>query len=173
VVRVQAVRIGEREMPAENVKKREARQILVFLSANQEFGLDISCVREVLRPQQICPLPKTPSFIDGVIHLRGRIVALVDLGKRLHPHQAGGEPNSRIIVCKGKSFIIGLRVNALREIIALSEDEIEATPAVVSMHLEADLISGIAKVGERIIPILDLGRLLTKQEVTELSTLQP
>jgi purine-binding chemotaxis protein CheW len=160
-------------MPAENVKRKEERQILVFLSANQELGLDITCVREVLRPREICPLPKAPPFIEGVIHLRGRIVALMDLGKRLHPDHTETDPNPRIIVCKANGFIIGLKVNGLKEIIALSEGEIEPTPAVVSMHLEADLISGIARVGERMIPILDLGHLLTKQERTELSTLQP
>ena len=160
-------------MPAKSVKGNVERQILVFFSANQEFGLDISCVREVLRPREICPLPKAPPFIEGVIHLRGRIVALMDLGKRLHPDHNETEPNPRIIVCKANGFIIGLKVNGLKEIIALSEGEIEPTPRVVSMHLEADLVSGIARVGERIIPILDLGHLLTKKEATELSTLQP
>jgi purine-binding chemotaxis protein CheW len=63
--------------------KKEERQILVFTLASEELGLDISCVREVLRPQKTYPLPKTPHFIEGVIQLRGYIVALIDLKKRL------------------------------------------------------------------------------------------
>ena len=159
-------------MQKESLEKKEERQILVFSLANEELGLDISCVREVLRPQEIYPLPKTPHFIEGVINLRGHIVALIDLRKRLNAKQIEDEPNKRIIVCRVNKFIVGLTVNSLREIIALSKEDIKPIPEVVSMQMEADVISGIAKVGERIIPILDLEHILTKKEVIELSTLE-
>lgn len=162
----------KREMEKGNLKKKEARQILVFCLASEELGLDISCVREVLRPQQIYPLPKTPPFIEGVINLRGHIVALIDLRKRLNARQVEDENKKRIIVCKLNKSIVGLTVNSLREIIALSEEDIRPTPEVVSMQMEADVISGIATVGKRIIPILDLEHILTKKEVTELSALE-
>jgi purine-binding chemotaxis protein CheW len=154
-----------------NLEKKEDRQILVFSVASEELGLDISCVREVLRPQEIYPLPKTPPFIEGVINLRGHIVALIDLRKRLNARSVEDENKKRIIVCKLNKSIVGLTVNSLKEIIALSEEDIRPTPEVVSMQMEADVISGIATVGKRIIPILDLERILTKKEVTELSAL--
>ena len=159
-------------MQKESLEKKEERQILVFALASEELGLDISCVREVLRPQEIYPLPKAPDFIEGVINLRGHIVALIDLGKRLHAKQKEEEPNKRIIICKVNKFIVGLMVNTLREIIALSKEDIIPTPEAVSMQMEADIISGIARVGERIIPILDLEHILTKTEFTELSALE-
>ena len=159
-------------MQKESLEKKEGRQILVFGLAGEELGLDISCVREVLRPQESYPLPKTPHFIEGVINLRGHIVALIDLRKRLNAKQIEDEPNKRIIVCRVNKFIVGLTVNSLKEIIALSKEDIKPTPEVVSMQIEADVISGIAKVGERIIPILNLEHILTKKEVTELSTLE-
>lgn len=159
-------------MQKESLEKKEERQILVFSLASEELGLDISCVREVLRPQKIYPLPKTPHFIEGVINLRGHIVALIDLRKRLNAKQIEDEPNKRIIVCRVNKFIVGLTVTSLREIIALSKEDIKPTPEVVSMQIEADVISGIAKVGERIIPILNLEHILTKKEVTELSALE-
>jgi purine-binding chemotaxis protein CheW len=159
-------------MQKESLEKKEERQILVFTLANEELGLDISCVREVLRPQKTYPLPKTPHFIEGVINLRGYIVALIDLRKRLIAKPIEEEPNKRIIVCRINKFIVGLSVNSLREIIALSKEDIMPTPEVVSMQMEADVISGIARVGERIIPILDLEHILTKKEVAELSALE-
>jgi len=159
-------------MQTKNLTKKEERQVLVFRSGRQELGLDISCVREVLRPQETYPLPKTPHFIEGVINLRGRIVPLIDLGKRLHAGQREEDPNKRIIVCKANGFIIGLVVNSLREIVALPREDIEPTPQVVSMRLEAEVMSGLARVGQRIIPILDLDRLLMKEEVGELATLE-
>jgi purine-binding chemotaxis protein CheW len=157
-------------MQKENFKEKEERQILVFSVANEELGLDISCVREVLRPQEIFPLPQTPPFIEGVINLRGHIVALIDLRKRLHTKQVEDEPNKRIIVCRVNKFIVGLTVNSLKEIIALSKEDIKPAPDVVSMHMEAEVISGLARVGKRIIPILNLEHILTKKEVTELTT---
>jgi len=159
-------------MQKENLEKKEERQILVFGLANEELGLDISCVREVLRPQKIYPLPKTPHFIEGVINLRGHIVALIDLRKKLIAKEMEDESNKRIIVCRVNKFIVGLTVNSLREIIALSKEDIKPTPEVVATQMEADVILGIAKVGERIIPILDLEHILTKKEVIELSTLE-
>jgi len=152
--------------------KNENRQILVFSVANEELGLDISCVREILRPQAIYPLPKTPPFIEGVINLRGHIVALIDLRKRLNARQIEDENKKRIIVCRVNKSIVGLTVSSLKEIIALSEENIRPTPEVVSMQMETDVISGIATVGKRMIAILDLEHILTKKEITELSTLE-
>jgi len=159
-------------MQKERVEKKEDKQILVFRVASEELGLDISCVREVLRPQEITPLPKAPPFIEGVINLRGHIVALIDLRKRLTAKEMGDESNKRIIICRVNRFIVGLTVNSLKEIIALSKEDIKPLPEVVSMQMETDMLLGIARVGERIIPILNLEHILTKKEVTELSTIE-
>ncbi len=159
-------------MEKESHEKKGNRQILVFRVANEEMGLDISCVREVLRPQTICPLPRTPAFIEGVINLRGHLVALIDLGKRLNARRVEDDDKKRIIVCKVNKSIVGLTVNGLKEIIALSEEEIRPTPEVVSTQMEAEVLSGVATVGERMIPILDLDHILTRKEVTELSALE-
>jgi purine-binding chemotaxis protein CheW len=160
------------KMQKEKLEKKEDKQILVFRVASEELGLDISCVREVLRSQEITRLPNAPPFIEGVINLRGHIVALIDLRKRLTAKETGDEPDKRIIVCRVNRFIVGLTVNSLREIIGLSREDIKPLPEVVSMQMEAEMISGIAKVGERIIPILNLEHILTKREVNELSTLE-
>jgi purine-binding chemotaxis protein CheW len=159
-------------MKKESLDKKEEKKVLVFSVAGEEYGLDISCVREVLRPQKIYPLPKIPDFVEGVIHLRGHIVALIDLRKRLHGKPGEDEPYKRIIICRVGKFIVGLTVNTLKEIIALSKEEMKTIPEVVSMQMEADVISGMARVGQRIIPILNLEYILTKKEVSELSALQ-
>ncbi len=155
-----------------NLDQKEEKQILVFTLASEELGLDISCVREVLRPQKTYPLPKTPHFIEGVIHLRGYIVALVDLRKRLilSPIEEGA--NKRIIVCRVNKFIVGLTVSSLREIVTLSKEDIMPTPEVLSTQMETEVLLGIARVGERIIPILDLEHILTRKEITELSAIE-
>ena len=157
-------------MQKESPVKKEERQILVFCLANEELGLDLCCVREVLRPQEIYPLPKSPHFIEGVINLRGYIVALIDLRKRLYAQPVEDPSSRRIIVCRVNTFIVGLAVTRLKEILSLSAEEVTPIPEVVPVPMETEVVSAMAKVGERIIPILNLEHLLTKQEVTELST---
>jgi len=152
-------------------REKKERQILVFRVANDELALDISCVREVLRPQAVYPLPKMPDFIEGVIHLRGYIVALIDLRKRLLGKQIEN-PGKRIVICKVNKFVIGLTVDSLKEIIAVPEENINPVPKVAALQVEADVTSGLAKIGERIIPILDVAHLITKKEATELSGLK-
>lgn len=159
-------------MKKEGVGKKGERQILVFSLVNEELGLDISCVREVLRPQEIHPLPQAPDFIEGVINLRGHIIAVIDLRKRLNVKEVEDRSKMRIIVCRLKRFIVGLVVNSVSEIIALSEENIGPTPEVVSMQIEADFMSGIARLGERIIVILDLENILTREEITKLSKIE-
>jgi purine-binding chemotaxis protein CheW len=158
-------------MQKENPQKKEGRQILVFKVASDELGLDISCVREVLKPQEVYPLPKALDFIEGVINLRGHIVALIDLRKRLHGKPTE-EPGKRVIICKVNKLIVGLAVDSLKEIIALSEENIRPTPEVAVMQMEADVTMGLAKIGEKIIPILDLAQIITKKGAAELSGLE-
>lgn len=156
-------------MEKERLEKIEKKQILVFHLANEELGLDIAYVREALRPQKIFPLPKTPSFIEGVINLRGHLVALIDMRKRLHVPPMEEESDRRIIVCKVNKFIVGLMVDRLREIIDLSKENFKPTPEVVSILMEEEFLAGVAIVGERVIPVLNLEHLLTQREVDELS----
>lgn len=159
-------------MKKERNEKMEKRQILVFLLGNEELGLDIAYVREALRPQKIFPLPQTPFFIEGVINLRGHLLALIDLRKRFHVQPLEGGIDPRIIVCKINRFIVGLMVDRLREIIDVSIEDFKPTPEVVSIQMEEKFFSGVAIIGDRVIPVLNLEHLLTQREVNELSAMR-
>lgn len=156
-------------MQQEGVEKKEERQILVFHVAKEELGLDISCVREILRRQVIHPLPQTPDFIEGVINLRGHIIAVIDLLKKLNMEATEDRRDMRIIVCKIKKFIVGLIVSRVSEIITLFKKDIQPTPEVITMQIKTGFISGIARLGDRTIVILNLEDILTDQEVIKLS----
>jgi purine-binding chemotaxis protein CheW len=147
-------------------EKKKEKKILVFTIANDEWALDISCVREVLRSQPVYSLPRTPDFIEGLINLRGHVVALIDLRKRLHGETLEN-PGKRIVICKVNKFIIGLTVDSLKEIVTLPEENIRPLPEVAALQMEADLTSGLAKIGERIVPILDVAHLITKKQAAE------
>ncbi len=152
-------------------EKKRPKQIIVFTIANEELALDIGCVREVLRPQEVYSLPDGPEWIEGLINLRGHIIALIDLRKRLHKKSIG-DYRKRIIICKVNRFVFGVTVDHLREIIALPEENIEPVPKVAALQMNLDLVASLAKIGERIIPVLDLEHLITKKEVDELLELR-
>ena len=152
--------------------KKEVRQILAFNLMKEEFGLDISYIYEVLRPQEIHPLPQAPDFIEGVINLRGHIITVIDLRKKFNIKPTEDRPKMRIIVCKVKNFVVGLIVDSANEVINLSTEDIEPTPGVISMQVKENLISGIARIRERVIVILNLEQVLTKEEITKLSKIK-
>jgi len=93
---------------------------------------------------------------------------VIDLRKKFNI-KATEERPKRIIVCKTKKFIVGLLVDNVSEIIALSKENIKPTPGVVLMQIQAGLLSGVARIGERIIAVLNLENILTREETTKLS----
>ncbi len=150
------------------------REVLVFNLENEQFGLDISCVREVLKPQgEIYPLPRAPDFIEGVVNLREHIIAVVDLRKRFNLPDRVHSSRARIIVCRIKKLVIGLMVDSVREVISLPEEQIQPQPGIVSLKMPDNYILGLAKLGERIVIILDLEKVLTEEEAEKLSGVKP
>jgi purine-binding chemotaxis protein CheW len=158
----------ERQFAAEQTE----RHILVFKLEREEFGVDISCVREVVIPQKVHPLPKAPAFIEGMINLRGHIIALMDLRKRLNMQSKKDSQKVQIIICKIKNLIVGMIVDSVSEVISLSKENIEATPQVISMQEDSNHISGIVRLRERVITLLDLENILTKRETERLSQIK-
>ena len=148
------------------------REMLVFNLENEQFGLDISCVREVLKPQEIYPLPQAPDFIEGVVNLREYIIAVVDLRKRFELPDRVDSSKARIIVCRIKKFVIGLRVDSVSEVMSLSEGQIQPQPGIVSLKMPNNYILGLAKIGEKVVIVLDLEKVLTEEEVERLSSVK-
>ena len=147
-------------------------QILAFNLLNEELGFDITSVREILKPPEIHPFPQAPDFIEGLIDLRGRIIAVMDLRKRFNIKAGQDSPKMRIVICKIKKFIVGFIVDSVSGIITLSKEEIQPTPEVISMQIEDSCVACIAKVKERIITILNLEGILTKEELDKLSKMK-
>lgn len=159
-------------MPRESIGEKEAKQVLVFGLLNEELALDISGVREVLRPQEIHPLPQSPDFIEGVTNVRSRVIAVIDLRKRFNIQAAPNTPETRLIVCKLKNFVAGLIVDKAIEVLSVSRQEIQPTPEIVSLQRQAGYISGIIRVGERVITLIDLEKILTSDEIARFSEIK-
>ncbi|MFQ5901134.1 MAG: chemotaxis protein CheW [Thermodesulfobacteriota bacterium] len=150
--------------------EKEYIQITVFNLSKEEYGLDIEQVYEVMRLQEIHPLPQAPEFIEGVINLRGYIIAVIDLRKRFNIEAIENNPKTRIIICKIKGMIVGLIVDKVSEVLSVSRENIKPTPRVVSVQIQTAYIAGVVRLGERVIILLNLEEILTKEDIKGLAS---
>jgi purine-binding chemotaxis protein CheW len=147
-------------------------QLVTFHVGSEEYGLDINAITEVIRPLKITPLPRMPEFIEGVVNLRGVIIPIVDLRKRFALSEIRNEPRKmRMLITKGAVFaegrrgkeLLGLVVDSVQEVLHVPRKEIASPPGAATGE-QADFISGMGKVGERLIIIVDIARILSQQE---------
>ena len=145
-------------------------QLISFRLGDEEFGVDISSVREITTVGEISQIPRAPSFIQGVMNLRGQIIAVIDLARRFGiPSTEELSPNARIVVAEIKNHTIGILVGEVPKVAKLTEEDIEPAPEAIQDKGERDYIKGVGKLGERLIIILDLEKVLATREVEEVT----
>jgi purine-binding chemotaxis protein CheW len=140
-------------------------KIAVVHAGQEEFGIDINSVVEILKAQRIHLIPHLPSFLSGMVNIRGEVIPLVDLRKRFGIHASS--TSERIVVVRTDHEKVGLLVDSVKEIVNLEPHEISAPPSVFK-GLRTDYLIGIGKKGESIIILLNLDRLLTSEEKIQL-----
>ncbi len=138
-------------------------QLVVFVMENEEFACVINDVREVLKMIRITPLPRSLDFVEGVINLRGEVIPVIDLRKRFGLPDAERTDDSRIIIVEVEERMVGLTVDSVSEVIRLSNKQIQDAPTQVAGG-QTDLIMGVGKIEDRMLIILNLGRILTTEE---------
>ncbi len=138
-------------------------QFVVFVMEKEEFACNIQNVREVLKMAKITPLPRSLDFVEGVINMRGEVLPVIDLRKRFDLAEAERNEENRIIIVEVEDRIVGIVVDAVKEVISMSTEQIQETPSQV-VGGKTDLIMGVGKVDDRMLIILDLDRILTTTE---------
>lgn len=142
-------------------------QLVIFRLAGEEFGLEISQVREIIRVQEVTPMPKAPEFIEGVINLRGQIIAIMDLAKRFSLKREKATEKARIVVTEVRDNVVGLIVDEVPEVLRIAEDSIEATPEMLKTQVHSDFIKGVGKTSNRLIIILEVDKILSHEEARQ------
>ena len=142
------------------------QQLVVFGLGKEEFGIDISRVREIVRLQNITTIPQSMDFVEGIVNLRGQIVPIVDLCKRflVADRSESVDAERRIIVVNMSGQNIGILVDGVSEILRIPDEAIEPTPPIVASGVSSDFIRGVAKVEGRLIIFLDLDRIFSAEE---------
>jgi purine-binding chemotaxis protein CheW len=138
-------------------------QLVVFDLTPEAYGVDIGTVREIIRVQEITHVPNAPDFVEGVINLRGKVIPVVDLRKRFGLAAHEETKDSRIVVVDIGGEDIGIRVDAVTEVLRISADTVAPASSIITTA-DSYYILGIAKLGERLIILLNLDKVLSQEE---------
>ena len=150
-----------------------AGKYLTFVLGQEFYGIAVLKIREIIRMQEITPVPQMPDFIRGVINLRGKIIPVVDLRMRFHLAKAENSERTCIIVVQvdlpsGDRTQMGMVVDAVEEVISISVQDMEETPNFGS-KLQSDYILGMAKVKGRVKTLLNIDRVITSDALEEIA----
>jgi len=128
-------------------------QLVSFKIGNEEFGLDILKVQEIIRLRDLTRVPNLPDFVDGVINLRGQVIPVIGLRRRLGVEQAEADKRTRIVVAEVNGHILGFVVDEVSEVLRISPETVEPPPQMG--NVERRYVQGIGKIEDRLLIIID------------------
>ena len=137
-------------------------QIVSVKVGNEEFGLDILRVQEIIRVQQLTRVPNSPDFVEGVINLRGKVIPVIALRKRFGLEILAQDKQTRIVVVEVKGTVLGFMVDSVSEVLRIPADTVEPPPRLGKV--EREYVSGVGKLNDRLLILLDVDRLMSESE---------
>lgn len=147
-------------------------QYLTFTLAEQWYAIDVSMVKEVLEYQTITRVPKTPSFMRGVINVRGGVVPVVDMREKFELPISEPTVDTCIVVLEvsvdEETIVIGTIADVVEEVVEILPENIEPTPSI-GTKLDTEFIEGIGKMDDKFIIILDIDKIFTTEEIHQVS----
>ena len=133
----------------------EALQLVTFRLGPEEFGIDIKKVQEINRMIDITKIPNAPRHVEGVVNLRGKIIPIVSLRKRLGLDEAEQDKMTRIMIVEIEGKVLGFIVDAVSEVLRIQDPKIEAPPSITGSN-DSAYVGGVINLSDRILILLDL-----------------
>lgn len=133
----------------------DSLQSILFKMGEEYYGLSIALVREIIKPLPVTRFPKSPPFVEGVVDLRGRILPIVNLRKMFGLEPMPLTEESRFVDIQMEGLNVGIVVDAVSEVVRISEKQIEPAPPIIA-GVEGKYLHGIARLDERLILLIDL-----------------
>jgi purine-binding chemotaxis protein CheW len=150
----------------------ETLQYLTFKLSDEVFALDVAKVREILELTTITKVPQTPDFMCGVINLRGSVVPVIDMRLKFGISKTEQTVNTCIIVVEvdldGDVIVVGALADSVQEVIEMEPENIEPAPQI-GTRLNTEFIKGMGKIDNRFVMILDIDRIFSSQELSDLT----
>jgi len=141
---------------------------VIMRVGEERYGAHVSQVQSVERLGEITPVPRTLSFIKGVIHLRGAVVPVIDLAERVGlAHRVQDADEMRVVIAEVEDQVVGMIVDSVEDVVQIPPETIEPPPAVVG-GLQAVYLRGVAHVGDELLILLNLNRILSAVESEQL-----
>ncbi|MDQ3811212.1 MAG: chemotaxis protein CheW [Chloroflexota bacterium] len=141
----------------------DEQQLVVFQLGAELYGVEISRVHEIIRLQTVTRVPRSPAFVEGVINLRGKVIPVVDLRRRFGLPAAEHTRASRIVVVEIGDQVVGIIVDGVSEVLRVNTATVEP-PSPVVAGIDSEYLHGIAKLTDRLVILLDLDRVLARDE---------
>ena len=157
---------------ASDVGIRLAGKYLTFKLGNEEYGLEILKVQEIIRMQAVTRIPRTPEYVRGVINLRGKVIPVIDLRQKFRLDSVNDTEKSCIIVVQISSgegrVTMGVIIDEVREVLDIRVENIEETPSFGS-NIDTGFILGMGKIGTSVKILLDIDKVMSSKEVLEIA----
>lgn len=132
---------------------------------SEEYGIEIDKVQSIEKIMKITRVPKAPSFVKGVINLRGEIIPVISLRMKLNLNEIKFDDNARIVIIKNNDIVIGVIVDNANEVVEIPEENIDFVDVNSNLYKKESFISRIGKIGNRILMIFDIDKLTDQQGV--------
>jgi purine-binding chemotaxis protein CheW len=140
----------------------ETEHLATFVLDKEEYGVDVRQVQEIRRVGEITAVPRAPEFVRGVINLRGRILPVLDLKRKLNLGEVGVDRAARIVVVRTQGRMLGLLVDGASQVLKVPVSRVEPPPEEV-VERGGDYIRAVAKLDDRLIILIDLERILAQE----------
>lgn len=145
-------------------------QWVTFHLSGETYGVNVMQVQEVLRYTEIAPVPGAPSYVIGIINLRGNVVTVIDTRHRFGLEPGEITDNTRIVIIEAEKHVVGILVDSVAEVVYLRQSEIETAPNVGNEE-SAKFIQGVCHKNEELLILIELDKLLTEDEWADIEGL--
>ena len=145
-------------------------QWVTFKLDNETYGINVMRVQEVLRYTEIAPVPGAPSYVVGIINLRGNGVTVIDTRQRFGLHSGEISDNTRIVIIEADKQVVGIMVDSVAEVVYLRQSEIETAPNVGNEE-SAKFIQGVCNKNNELLILVELDKMMSEEEWSELESI--
>ncbi len=147
----------------------ELIQLVSFNLDQEEYGVDVLKVREIIRMPNVTRVPNTPHYVEGVINLRGKVIPIISMRKKFSLYGKDIDKQTRIMVMDMDGELMGFIVDSVSEVIRISETEIQPPPPVVNGGVDQICLSGVINRADRLLVLLELEKAFSLEERSSLS----
>jgi len=155
----------------ENEEAGHRQRYLSFFVQDEQYGIEISHINEIIAMMKITHVPRTPSFVEGVINLRGSIIPIVDIRGKFGIEKKEHDMNTAIIINEVSGVNIGFIVDRVEDVLTFADKDLSEPPKFGS-HIDTSFIKSVAEVGTDVILILDMEKVFEDDELTQMSSFE-